>query len=84
MKAKIIKEDEKVFKPFKVEFTVKTIQEARALFHVINHSNLIELIKDDEFYVFKLYSPDVSSCFGVSISDINLIKKEIIEQGFEL
>ena len=37
----------KEFKPFTIEITVETIQEARALFHVANHVNAARIVYDD-------------------------------------
>ena len=46
MEARIIEEKkkDKKFKPFKVELTVETIQEARLLYHVGNNDDLLDVV----------------------------------------
>ncbi len=46
-------ESPKTFQPFTLHLTAETIEEARLLYHICNHANLIRLIKaDDEKYGF--------------------------------
>lgn len=77
-----IKDTDKIFKPFTIELTIETIEEARLLFHISNHSKIRELIMNDKKYIL-----DVN--YSNSITDNipylwNLIKKEITKQKFDL
>ena len=82
MKARIIEEKKEVeFKPFKIELTIETIQEARLLFHVGNNLNLLGCLRAAKDYPIDRYNDDIAAnCKEFYI----IMKDEIQSQGFKL
>ena len=83
MKTKITtQEEEKKFTPFSVTFTAETIEDARLLFHITNHSDVSNLILDHPTYHAKYmnYSREVSKSIQPYISED--IRKTIMSMGF--
>ena len=86
MKTQIITdEQEKKFKPITVQITAETIEDARLLFHLFNHSCLGGLIRKDPEYGFEAasYSTDMADMvFEQGVDDY--ILDNIESQGFEV
>ena len=70
MKGKIIKEENKSFKPFKLELKVKSLNEARLLFHVFNNLKLDDIINGRvSWYDMENYHEVIGTLDGGGISD---------------
>ena len=85
MKTKISTQKEnKEFTPFKIEFLVETIQDARLMFHLANEDDHKDFILDTIDFNSHNYSHDFSDeiCAGDSLW--RQIEDEIEAQGFEL
>lgn len=74
----------KKFKPFTVSLEVETIEEARLLFHVFNHGNLKQLIDSDEFYNDDMEYSSLYSCGFDDYNGWEILKNEILRQGFKV
>lgn len=87
MKTKLVSNDiKKEFVPFKVELEVESIEEARLLFHVFNHTDLLAIIKEDPKYNFigSKYVATVSKNPCNYDSDKNIFETQILNQGYEI
>jgi hypothetical protein len=86
MKTKInTKETKKAFKPFTIEFTAESIEDARLLFHLTNCEEMNNMfINNSRYYFDKMgYSKNVSS--QLDTTNIYCIIRDIVEsQGFKI
>ena len=81
MKTKLIpSEPAPDFKPFTIEITVETIQEARCMFHITNSEHAAENVYMK--YSSPSYSTDYAS--GIPGSLWRDIKQTIESQGFKI
>ena len=72
--------DSKVFKPFTVELTMETVEEARLLFHVFKQRNLKDHLEIDE----EDYNHDIIDDFDDKDGLPFRIIDEIKSRGFEV
>lgn len=83
MKGSLKNSEVKHFNPFTVSIEIETVEEARLLYHLINHSQIGDLIRNDNEYVGdQCYDP---FCRSLSL-DFLLpgIVQSIKSQGFKL
>lgn len=87
MKLIEVKEEEKhVFKPIVFKMTIDNLEEARLLFHVLNHPNLRKLLSDDSLHVTPADKPLLAVNFR-GLNDIehlvaDVVKKAIQDRGY--
>ena len=75
MKAEIITEQKKDFKPFTVAITAETIENARLLYHLCNNARLNTLLTNDDGYWDTCYSNDFSETINYSIGSMLFLDK---------
>lgn len=73
---------EKEFKPFKLELTVETVEEARLFYHVFNHTNLASKIGETWYSTGFDYEKSKGTLSGTFIGE--KISKEIRNQGYKV
>lgn len=86
MKTRIVKNKEMkepVFKPFTLEITVETIQEARALYHVANRERSAKLCTENN-YSISLFSDDFNIDAFPGFDTVYIIGNEVESQGFKI
>jgi hypothetical protein len=74
MKYKINKE-KNTFEPFTVKITVQSVEEARSLYHIFNHTNLGEIMRN-YWYDMDEYSNNFSD--NLCIEDLSEDIKNIV------
>jgi hypothetical protein len=86
MKTEIIKqEQQKEFKPFELKIKVETAAEARLLYHIGNHVNVLKTIKTARFWdtgYIKSHNQDIAKDLDCDIHVI--IQNELMDQDIEL
>jgi hypothetical protein len=90
MKAKIIDTTvKKEFKPFKLEFEIETVQEARLFYHIVNHADLFRTLYEGNYnqnasYWDNNYSTDVVKTICQEDFAYDEIAKRIKDAGYEV
>ena len=79
MKAKLVRK----FEPLTVEFELETVEEVRAMYHLLNHLSGIErIVSDKDYSHYKKYKP-----YAPSLTDSGLraaIGNWLSTRGFEI
>ena len=72
----------KEFKPFTIEITAETIEDARLLWHIFNCGDIIEKLEKSGYFEEQVYSKQITKYFDYE--DWTKINEEIQSQGFKL
>lgn len=72
----------KEFKPFTIEITAETIEDARLLWHLYNCGNIIEKFEKSGYFEEQKYTKKITKYFN--FKDWKKINEEIQSQGFKL